>query len=150
MNTAKRPTIFISGKVGEPKQVPEKHLKTGHMLARVLKGMLEPQTAKIESTKDLKSKCLNKNMCALLLKGGTPPQFLKDAFKNLLNTYPDVQFASVDSTTMLLTNLEEHLPVYNKGEHRFVVFKKMSGGIGEKDGRLITSIVPFSSKEGLS
>ena len=156
LNTAKRPTIFISGKVGEPKQVPEKHLKTGHMLAKVLKGMLEPHASKIESTKDLKSKCLNKNICALLMKGGTPQQFLKDAFKNLLNQYPDVQFASVDSTTMLVANLEEHMPEYSKGDHRFVVFKKISGGIEsgkdgkQAEGRLITSIAPLDENEGIS
>jgi len=156
LNTAKRPTIFISGKVGEPKQVPEKHLKTGHMLAKVLKGMLEPHAAKIESTKDLKSKCLNKNVCALLMKGGPPQQFLKDAFKNLLNQYPDVQFASVDSATMLLTNLEEHMPEYSKGNHRFVVFKKISGGIAagkdgkQAEGRLITSIAPLEEDADIS
>ena len=156
LNTSKRPTIFISGKIGEPKQVPEKHLKTGHMLAKVLRGMLEPHAAKIESTKDLKSKCLNKNVCALLMKGAPPQQFLKDAFKNLLNDYPDVQFASVDSTTMLLTNLEEHIPEYKKGDHRFVVFKKLSGGIEagkdgkQAEGRLITSIAPLDASESIS
>jgi hypothetical protein len=144
LDLKKRPTIFISGKVGPPKQIPEKHLKTGHMLTKVLKGMLEPHAAKIETTKDLKSKCLNKSICALLLKGGTPPQALKDAFKNLLSTYEDVQFASVDSQTLLLTGLEEYLPEYQPGHHRFVVFKKISGGIDSKEGRLITSISPMN------
>mmetsp|Transcript_8144 Transcript_8144/g.15334 ORF Transcript_8144/g.15334 Transcript_8144/m.15334 type:complete len:446 (+) Transcript_8144:216-1553(+) len=143
LDLKKRPTIFVSGKVGPPKQVPETHLKTGHMLTKVLKGMLEPHAAKIETTKDLKSKCLNKSICALLLKGGTPPQALKDAFKNLLSTYEEVQFASVDSQTLLLTGLEEYLPEYQPGHHRFVVFKKISGGIDSKDGRLITSIAPM-------
>jgi hypothetical protein len=143
LDLKRRPTIFISGKMGPPKQIPEKHLKTGHMLTKVLKGMLEPHAAKIETTKDLKSKCLNKSICALLLKGGTPPQALKDAFKNLLSTYEDVQFASVDSQTLLLTGLEEYLPEYQPGHHRFVVFQKISGGIDSKQGRLITSIAPM-------
>lgn len=143
LDLKRRPTIFISGKVGPPKQIPEKHLKTGHMLTKVLKGMLEPHAAKIETTKDLKAKCLNKGICALLLKGWTPPQALKDAFKNLLSTYEDVQFASVDSQTLLLTGLEEYLPEYQPGHHRFVVFQKISGGIDSKQGRLITSIAPM-------
>ena len=141
LNPKKRPTIFVSGKVGPPKQVPEKDLKTGHMLTKLLKGMLEPHAAKIESSKDFKSKCLNKDVCALLLKGGAPPQALKDAFKNLLSTYEDVQFASVDSKNFLMIGLEEHLPEYEAGHHRFVVFKKVSGGLDTKQGRLITSIV---------
>jgi hypothetical protein len=144
LNLKKRPTIFVSGKVGPPKQVSEKHLKTGHMLTKLLKGMLEPHAAKIASASDFKTKCLNKNICALLLKGGSPPQALKDAVKNLLSSYEDVQFASVDSQTMLLPGLEEHLPEYETGHHRFVVFKKVSGGLDAKDGRLITSIAPLN------
>ena len=37
LNKKKRPTVFVSGKVGPPKQVPEKHLKTGSMLTKLLK-----------------------------------------------------------------------------------------------------------------
>ena len=56
LNKKKRPTVFVSGKVGPPKQVPEKHLKTGAMLTKLLKQMLEPHAAKIEKTKELKEK----------------------------------------------------------------------------------------------
>lgn len=149
LDLKKRPTIFVSGKVGPPKQIGEKHLKTGHMLVKVLKGMLEPHAAKIESNKDFKSKCLNKDICALLLKGGPPSNQLKDAFKNLLVEHEDVQFASIDSSNMMLIGLEEYLPDFQKGQQRFVVFKKISGGLEvakdgkEGQGRLITSILPL-------
>jgi len=146
LNLKKRPTIFVSGKVGPPKQIPEKNLKTGSMLTKLLKGMLVPHAAKIESTKDLKSKCLNKNTCALLLKGGTPTKALKDAFKNLLNTYEDIEFASVDSQNMMLIGLEDQLPEYQGGHHRFVVFKKVSGGLETKDGRLVTSMASLDTE----
>lgn len=143
LNKKKRPTIFVSGKVGAPKQVPEKNLKTGAMLTKLLKQMLEPHAAKIEKAKDLKEKCLNKDVCGLLLKGGKPEPFVKHAMANLLGKYPSVQFASVDSTLLFVTNLEEYLPEYVAGEHRFVVFKKVSGGLAESDGRLKTSIIPL-------
>lgn len=149
LNLKNRPTIFVSGKVGPPKQIGEKHLKTGHMLVKLLKGMLEPHAAKIESNKDFKSKCLNKDICALLLKGGPPSNQLKDAFKNLLVEHEDVQFASIDSNNMMLIGLEEYLPDFQKGQQRFVVFKKISGGLEaakdgkEAQGRLITSILPL-------
>ena len=151
LDLKKRPTIFVSGKVGPPKQIPQKHLKTGAMLTKLLKGMLEPHAAKIENTKDLKSKCLNKPMCGLLLKGGKPEPYVKDAVSNLLGAYPDIQFASVDTTLLLLANLEEYLPEYESGQHRFVLFKKVSGGleVSDKDkdaegkGRLVTSILPL-------
>lgn len=151
LNKKKRPTVFVSGKVGPPKQVPEKHLKTGGMLTKLLKQMLEPHAAKIEKTKELKEKCLNKEVCGLLLKGGKPEPYVKHAVANLLGKYPNVQFASVDSTVLFLTNLEEYLPEYTAGEHRFVVFKKVSGGLAAGDnetkseGRLKTSILSLDS-----
>lgn len=147
LNRKKRPVVFVSGRVGPPKQVPEKHLKTGGMLTKLLKQMLEPHAAKIERTKELKEKCLNKDVCGLLLKGGKPEPYVKHAVANLLGKYPNVQFASIDSTSLFLTNLEEYLPEYGAGEHRFVVFKKVSGGLAAGDnetkaeGRLKTSIM---------
>mmetsp|Transcript_27193 Transcript_27193/g.56639 ORF Transcript_27193/g.56639 Transcript_27193/m.56639 type:complete len:439 (-) Transcript_27193:323-1639(-) len=155
INKKKRPTVFVSGKVGPPKQVPEKHLKTGAMLTKLLKQMLEPHAAKIEKTKELKEKCLNKDVCGLLLKGGKPEPYVKHAVANLLGKYPNVQFASIDSTVLFLTNLEEYLPEYEAGQHRFVVFKKVSGGLSAGDnetkaeGRLKTSILPLES-DGVS
>lgn len=160
LDLKKRPTIFISSPKLDgsgPKQIPAKHLKTGHMLAKVIRQMLLPHTHKIESSKDLKAKCLNSSHCAVLLKGGTPQKFVKDAVANLLEKYSDsdnvkkqISFASVDSSSLYLTGLEEHLPEFTKGEHRFVVFKKVSGGLGEKDSRLITSMVSLSEDDKLS
>lgn len=155
INKKKRPTVFVSGKVGPPKQVPEKHLKTGAMLTKLMKQMLEPHAAKIEKTKELKEKCLNKEVCALLLKGGKPEPYVKHAVANLLGKYPSVQFASIDSTVLFLTNLEEFLPEYEVGVHRFVVFKKVSGGLAVGDnetkaeGRLKTSILHLET-DGVS
>lgn len=160
LNLQKRPTIFVSGPAIEdskPKQIPSKNMKTGHMLVKLLKQMLEPHAAKINNNKELKSKCLNKDYCGLLLKGGKPEQYVKDAVKNLLTSYPQVQFASVDSNLLYLTNLEaEYMPEYEPGTHRFVLFKKISGGLSvseddkEKEGRIITSILPLSESDPLS
>jgi hypothetical protein len=116
LNRKRRPTVFVSGKSGPPRQVHEKHLKTGGMLTKFLKQMLEPHAAKIERTKELKEKCLNKDVCGLLLKGGKPEPYVKHAMANLLGKYPNVQFASIDSTVLFLTNLEEYLPEYVAGE----------------------------------
>jgi len=157
LDTDKRPTIFFSGKAGPPKQIPSANLKTGRMLVKLLKSALEPHAVKIESTKDLKSKCLNQPVCALLLKGHTPERYVKDAVKGLLRSHPDVTIASIDSTTMLVLNLEEKIPEFRAGTHRFVVFRKVSGGLeaGGDDGkaaegRLITSILPMAEGESLS
>jgi hypothetical protein len=141
LDLKQRPTIFISGATGEPKQIPSKHLKTGKMLAKLLKGQLEPHAAKIETTQDLRVKCLDKDLCALLLKGTTKaPNYLKDAMKNLLKEFPKVSFASIDSSVFYVKNLEEFLPELAKEQPRFVVFKKVSGSLSKDGTRLITSI----------
>jgi len=131
------------------------------MLVTLLKHTLEPHAQKIESTKDLKVKCLNQPVCALLLKGHTPERYVKDAVKGLLRSHPDVPIASIDSATMLVLNLEEKIPEFKAGTHRFVVFKKVSGGLdagsededgkkGVADGRLITSMISMKEGESLS
>lgn len=155
-----RPTIFIaSPKLDSnvPKQMPSKHLKTGHMLAKVIKAMLLPHANKIETNKDMKNKCLNSSYCALLLKGGPPQKFLKDAVQSLLQKYGDtddtsklVTFASIDSSSLYTTGLEEFLPEFTDGEHRFVVFKKNSGGIKEGDSRLKISMISLAKDDKLS
>lgn len=170
LNTKKRPTIFVSGRNGPPQQIPEKVLKTGAMLNKALRSKLEPRTVKIENTKQLKTLCLNKDVCALFLKGGVPvDRRTKDAMADLITTRPDVVFASVDSSALLLTNLEDHLPMYSKGRHRFLTFRKVSGGLeagddattsdGDDDaaatssekrkrsGRLITSVANYAGND---
>ena len=121
------------------------------MLVKLLKNMLEPRAAKIETTQDLRTKCLNQNVCGLLLKGSkTVNTSVKNAVSNLLEQHPNVAFASVDTSVLFVKNLEEYLPEYQPGVHRFVVFQKVSGGINAKDERLVTSIATLddSSKIG--
>mmetsp|Transcript_1727 Transcript_1727/g.2484 ORF Transcript_1727/g.2484 Transcript_1727/m.2484 type:complete len:433 (-) Transcript_1727:872-2170(-) len=145
LNLKKRPVIFVSGANGPPKQVPQKHLKTGAMLVKLLRNMLEPRAAKIETTQDLRSKCLDKEVCGLLMKGDKQVQkYVKDAMTNLLAQHPNAAFASVDTSLLFLKNVEEHLPEFEAGEHRFAVFKKISGGIEKDNDRLKTSVAPLN------
>jgi hypothetical protein len=141
-----RPTIFISGAaVSEPTQIPEKHLKSGKTLAKILRAKLEPHAVKIENTQDLRTKCLDKDICGLLLKGTKDaPKYLKDAMKNLLKEFPKVAFAAVDSSVLYVKNLEDQLPELSQGQPRFVVFRKVSGSASDKaKGRLISSFAPL-------
>eukprot|EP00526_Cylindrotheca_closterium_P030061 CAMPEP_0113610428 /NCGR_PEP_ID=MMETSP0017_2-20120614/5026_1 /TAXON_ID=2856 /ORGANISM="Cylindrotheca closterium" /LENGTH=436 /DNA_ID=CAMNT_0000519325 /DNA_START=67 /DNA_END=1374 /DNA_ORIENTATION=- /assembly_acc=CAM_ASM_000147 len=142
LNKKQRPTVFVSGKIGEPKQVPAKHLKTGSMLVKALKNLLVPKAEKVETTQDLRSKCLDKDVCALLLKGGkVSPNYVKDAMSKLLVEFPKVAFAAVDTSVLYVKGIEaEYLPEFSSGQPRFVVFKKVTGGTGKNDGRLKTSL----------
>jgi len=136
-----RPTIFISGTISEPKQLAAKNLKTGNMLVKLLRGKLEVRAAKIETTQDLRTKCLDKDMCGLLLKGAKKaPGYLKDAMNKLLVEFPAVSFASMDASVLYAKNLEEYLPELQDDQPRFVVFQKMSGSLESSGARLITSI----------
>jgi hypothetical protein len=153
LDAKKRPTIFVSGKIGPPKQISPKYLKSGTTLTNFLTATLEPHAAKVENSNDLKMKCLDRDWCGLLLKGGTPENYVKNMMKNLLTKYENIHFASVDSSSLYLSSLEEYLPEFKKNEHRFVLFKKVSGGLASgKDGkeaqsRLITSILPLEGKD---
>ena len=142
----KRPTIFVSGQHGEPKQVPQKHLKTGSMLTKTLQNLLETRSTTIGTTQDLRVKCLNQPYCALLLKGTkTVDTNTKKAYQKLMNEFPKVTFAAIDSTNLYVSQLEAELDDLVEGHHRFVIFQKISGGLGTNDARLITS---FASQPG--
>lgn len=160
LDLTRRPSIFVSGKIGSPKQIPEKHLKTGKMLVKALKSKLEPHVAKVENTKQLKE-CLGQNMCVVFLKAGPPEKYVRNTFQNLIAEFQGLQFAVLDSSNLILTNLEQtniRESEFTKGEHRLVVFKKISGSLtasnaskfdeGEESkhnpGRLVTSVVAYT------
>jgi len=161
LDLSKRPTIFLSGKIGPPKQIPDKHLKTGQMLVKALKHKLEPHASIIQNTKHLKE-CLNQDLCVVFLKGGPPEKHVKKTFQKLITEFPKVQFASMDSSVLLMTNLEStnlHEAEFSKGTHRLAAFKKVSGSLNvsnatkdadeaaagkQNHGRLVTSVVAYT------
>lgn len=113
------------------------------MLVKALKNLLEPKAEKIETTQDLRSKCLEKDICGLLLKGGKQsPKYVKDAMSKLLVEFPKVTFAAVDASVLYVKGLEaEYLPEMVDGQPRFAVFQKVGGSAdaSSKD-RLKTSV----------
>jgi hypothetical protein len=141
-----RPVIFVSGTgVGSPQQVPQKYLKTGSMLAKYLRDKLELRATKLETTQDLRTKCLDKDMCGLLLKGSKEtPNYVKDAMKAIMKEHPSVAFAAVDATVLYVLNLEEHLPELVSGQPRFVVFQKLKGSLQVGGDRLQTSMAALN------
>jgi hypothetical protein len=142
LDLKQRPTIFLSGAVGPPQQISSKHLKTSAMLGKLLRGKLEARTVKIETTQDLRSKCLDKDVCAILLKGSkTSPAYLKDAMGKLIAEHPSVVFASVDATSLYVLNLEEHMVELKDEQPRFAVLQKVSGSLAsDSKDRLLTSM----------
>ena len=116
------------------------------MLTKALKNLLEPKAEKIETTQDLRSKCLDKDTCALLLKGGkVSPKYVKEAVQKLVVEYPKVTFAAVDTSVLYVHGIEaEFLQELKPGLPRFIVFKKVSGSTDKKNtdaGRLKTTAV---------
>lgn len=143
-----RPVVFVSGAMGPPKQVPAKYLKTGTMLTKALKNLLEPKAEKIETTQDLRNKCLDKDVCALLLKGGkVSPKYVKEAVQKLVVEHPKVTFAAVDTSVLYVHGIEaEFLQELVPGMPRFVVFQKTSGSTTKADaGRLKTTAVALEA-----
>jgi hypothetical protein len=136
------------------RQVPSKHLKTGGMLTKALKNLLTPKAEKIETTQDLRTKCLDKPVCALLLRGAKQsPNYVKDAMAKLLVEYPKVTFASVDTSVLYIKGLEaEYLPEFEKDVPRFAVFEKVSGTADkkEKDAERLKTSVAALPRGGVS
>eukprot|EP00536_Pseudo-nitzschia_multiseries_P006952 jgi/Psemu1/304488/fgenesh1_kg.155_\ len=115
------------------------------MLTKALKNLLEPKAEKIETTQDLRSKCLDKDVCGLMLKGGkVSPNYAKEAMHKLVVEYPKVTFAAVDSSVLYVKGIEaEFLSELTPGMPRFIVFKKTSGGVKSDDARLKTTAIPL-------
>jgi hypothetical protein len=129
-------------------QVPSKHLKTGNMLVKAIKNLLEPKAEKIETTQDLRAKCLEKDICGLLLKGSKEsPKYVKDAMTKLLVEFPKVTFAVVDASVLYVKGLEaEFLPEMVEGQPRFAVFQKVAGSTDSASKeRLKTSVATLPS-----
>jgi hypothetical protein len=118
------------------------------MLVKAVKNLLEPKAEKIETTQDLRSKCLEKDICGLLLKGAKEsPKYVKDAMSKLLTEFPKVTFAVVDTSVLYAKGLEaEFLPEMVEGQPRFAVFQKVAGSIdsGSKE-RLQTTVAALPS-----
>jgi hypothetical protein len=123
------------------------------MLSKALKNLLTPKAEKIETTQDLRTKCLDKDICALLLKGAkTSPNYVKSAMEKLLVEYPKVAFAAVDTSVLYVMGLEaEYLPEFQPGVPRFAVFQKVAGTAdkskttGGDSSRLKTSVVTLDN-----
>lgn len=112
------------------------------MLVKALKNMLERRATKIDTTQDLRTKCLNQKICAVLLKGTSKSVdgSTRKAMEKLLKEQPTVAFAHIDTTNLYVKNLEDQIPLQVEGQHRFVVFEKVSGSLATGDSRLITSM----------
>lgn len=127
-------------------------MKTGNMLLKALRSLLEPKAGKVETTQDLRNKCLEKDICGLLLKGSKQaPSWLKDAMGKLVKEFPNVSLTAIDSSVLYVKNLEDQIEEFDENikQHRFVIFKKVSGSTDAAGkGRLITSIIPL--QENLS
>jgi hypothetical protein len=124
-----------------------KHLVTGKQLVKALRSLLETKASKIETTQDLRTKCLEQDVCGLLLKGSkTAPKWLKDAMGALVKEFPKVSLASIDSSVLYVKNLEDQIEEYDEStqQPRFVVFKKVSGSLETGKDRLITSTFPLA------
>ena len=123
------------------------------MLVKALKNLLTPKAEKIETTQDLRNKCLDKDICALLLKGGKQsPKYVKDAIEKLIVEYPKVGFGAVDTSVLYVKGLEaEYMTEFVSGTPRFVVFEKVSGSSDKSktdSSRLKTSVAVLDSSVG--
>ena len=137
LDSGRRPAlVFVSGArlPGVPVQLQASSLKSGIVLANAIKSLLEPRTVKVESTSQLSTRCLERDYCLLLLKGGEVTQQVKGIFKELIEDFsPTVQFAHIDSSVVAM-NLESSKGLeFVEGQHRLVMFRRLPSPEGKKD-----------------
>jgi len=116
-------TLFISGNTGLPVAIPPDYHKSTKDLIRFIKTKTTIYIHKIKTSRDLKSKCLNRNMCFLILKPKSVDDKFAKMMKRLLKKYKDVRFCIVESEHVLVSHVEEYIPLYD-GKIRIVVFQR--------------------------
>lgn len=62
--------LFVTGAGMKPVQAPARSLETHGSLLKWVNGTAEPGASPVASTRELESKCLKKEKCALIMKAG--------------------------------------------------------------------------------
>lgn len=65
-----QPVLFVTGRGMKPVQASARNMETHGALQKWVQGTAEPGASPVTSTRELESKCLKKEKCALILKAG--------------------------------------------------------------------------------
>ncbi|CAN0047622.1 unnamed protein product, partial [Choristocarpus tenellus] len=95
-----KPVLFVTGGGMKPVQASSRNMETNTSLLKWVRLTAEPHAAPVTSTRELESKCLKKEACALILKAGPLEDRVKEAFKGLMHSHRNMKFVSVDSTKL--------------------------------------------------
>jgi hypothetical protein len=139
-SSAKPAVVAVVNKGGKVLQVKGKDLRSGYVLSKVVRGMLEVRAGKVESTKQLVTKCLSQRYCVAILKGGGVDEAGKKGrgeFKALMEGWSDeVAFVSVDSTVLEVQGVEVRMEDFVEGKDRAVLFVNEDEGDVKDDTRV--------------
>ncbi|CBJ25496.1 conserved unknown protein [Ectocarpus siliculosus] len=117
-----KPVLFVTGAGLTPAQASSRNMETHASLLKWVQVMATPGASPVTSTRELESKCLKKERCALVMKAGPLEDDVKDAFKDLMGNHRNLKFVSIDSTK-LETSLEKKLGIKPvDGSHQLVHF----------------------------
>ncbi|CAM9382500.1 unnamed protein product, partial [Ectocarpus sp. 13 AM-2016] len=120
------PVLFVTGAGLTPAQASSRNMETHASLLKWVQVMATPGASPVTSTRELESKCLKKERCALVMKAGPleKQDDVKDAFKDLMGNHRNLKFVSIDSTK-LETSLEKKLGIKPvDGSHQLVHFTR--------------------------
>eukprot|EP00903_Cladosiphon_okamuranus_P009402 g8966.t1 len=118
------PVLFVTGGGMTPVQASARNMETHGSLLKWVQVTATPGAAPVTSTRELESKCLKKERCALVMKAGPLEDDVKEAFRELMARHRNLKFVSVDSTK-LETNLEKKLGLKPfDGSHQLLHFTR--------------------------
>jgi len=154
LNIGTYPTIFLSSpRLNLPHQVPNKHLKTGNMLLKVMQKLLIPSAVKLVSKRTLRESCLEKDTCLVLLHSKGDSKLAtsgntKEMMRALAARYEDdtsIGITYIDSDVHYLKHVEDivlNVPDYVPSVPRMVLFQRAVGS-GTTTTRLKSTVIPY-------
>ncbi|CAM9487758.1 unnamed protein product [Scytosiphon promiscuus] len=119
-----QPVLFVTGGGMTPAQASARNMETHGSLLKWAQVTATPGASPVTSTRELESKCLKKDRCALIMKAGPLEDRAKDAFKELMARHRNLKFVSVDSTKLAMS-LEKKLGLKPfDGSHQLLHFTR--------------------------
>jgi hypothetical protein len=98
------PTVFVTGSgLPTPEQLPVGKGETFLGMKKWLRATIEPRSRSVASTRELQSKCLSRDLCALVLKPGLIQDAVRDTIKGAMLDNRSLRFAAFDSAQLELS-----------------------------------------------
>jgi len=122
------PVVFVTGGGPKPVQIDSRHIRIEYDFVKHVRQAAKKGAVMVESAKELKTRCLSKPACVVVMMGYEDlGSHSRKAIEELIKVNDDLTFAMIDSSKYMMS-VETDLPKFELGENRLVMFKNISAG----------------------